>query len=366
MSWIKNTFEISHAKHKAIISMEGIRGFAVFLVFLVHYVTLIEPWILEESTTAQVAIYIRSIGNIGVDLFFVLSGYLIYGMLIKKHRPFVGYLMKRIKRIYPTFTIVFILYLALSALFPDASKIPTEWADGRPYEWTDSLLFIIQNYLLMPGLFDVTAIITVAWSLSYEFFYYLFIPLLIASLSMRTWTVQHRIIFFLLTSFFFFGYFAVNGGPIRLLMFISGILLYETIESKAIKNMPPIGLPALLIAIIAMVIFKELHFEGWWKYALLYVLFFIFCLECFLLSGFTTRLFSNTPLRWLGNMSYSYYLIHGLSLKFIFLLLEKAYPAQNMDTLTFWLFLPPIFFLTLIPSVILFVYIEKPYSLVRR
>jgi hypothetical protein len=30
-------------------------------------------------------------------------------------------------------------------------------------------------------------------------------------------------------------------------MFVSGILLYETIENKFIQGMPPLGLPALLI-----------------------------------------------------------------------------------------------------------------------
>jgi peptidoglycan/LPS O-acetylase OafA/YrhL len=82
MSWIRDTFEISHTNHQAILSMEGIRGFAVFLVFLVHYVTLVEPWILDDGTTYLISKEIRGIGNIGVDLFFVLSGYLIYGMLI--------------------------------------------------------------------------------------------------------------------------------------------------------------------------------------------------------------------------------------------------------------------------------------------
>ena len=81
-NWIRNTFEISHTNHKSIIAMEGIRGFAVFLV---HYVTLIEPWLLENTMTFQAATYIRSIGNMGVDLFFVLSSYLIYGMLIQKN-----------------------------------------------------------------------------------------------------------------------------------------------------------------------------------------------------------------------------------------------------------------------------------------
>ena len=188
MNWLRSIFEIPHTTHTAIISMEGIRGFAVFLVFLVHYMTLVKPWLLESSITFQIARHVQSIGNIGVDLFFVLSGYLIYGMLIKKHRPFGAYILRRIQRIYPTFTVVFIIYLILSVLFPSESKIPTEWKEG--------LVFVIQNYMLMPGLFDITAIITVAWSLSYEFFYYLLIPLLIASLFMRSWQAKYRIAFF--------------------------------------------------------------------------------------------------------------------------------------------------------------------------
>lgn len=355
MDWIKNTFEISHTNQTTIRSMEGIRGLAVFLVFLVHYVSLINPWLLESSATSRAAKYIHSIGNIGVDLFFVLSGYLIYGTLIKKHRPFKSYIFRRIQRIYPTFTVVLVIYIALSFVFPAESKIPAEWKEGT--------VLIVQNYLLMPGLFNVTPIITVAWSLSYEFFYYLLIPVLITLLSMRLWNSRERVLFFASISLFFFGLFSIHGGPVALLMFVPGILLHEAIESKFIKSLPPVGLPSLLLAIASVAAINELDAHGWLRYVLLYVLFFIFCLECFQLSGFTNRMFCSPPLRWLGNMSYSYYLIHGLALKAVFAFLDKVYPPAQEDSLMFWLLLPPIFCLTLIPSTMLFIFVEKPYSL---
>ena len=260
MNWLRSTFEVSHTAHNTIRSMEGIRGFAVFLVFLVHYTTLIQPWLQHGSIAYQAAIYTHSIGNIGVDLFFVLSGYLIYGMLIKKHRPFKSYLMRRIQRIYPTFTVVFVIYLVLSGVFHSESKIPYDWEQGG--------IFILQNYLLMPGLFDVPAIITVAWSLSYEFFYYLLTPVLIALFSMRLWRAKFRLAFFICVSFFLFVYFTVNGGPIRLLMFVPGILLYETIENNFVKDMPPVGLPALLIAIASVVVLKAIGLSGWCVFVL--------------------------------------------------------------------------------------------------
>jgi len=357
VNWIKKTFEISHANHRPILAMEGIRGFAVFLVFLVHYATLVEPWVNENSSTYLILEYMRSAGDVGVDLFFVLSGYLIYGMLIRKHKSFTPYLIRRIQRIYPVFSVVFIIYLSLSVIFPAESKIPDGWS---------GLIYLIQNFLLLPGLFDINAMITVAWSLSYEFFYYLLIPLLIALSGMRSWTPLTRISFFLSASLLAFLYFYIYDGHIRLLMFVSGILLFDVIESKIIKKVPPIGIPALLVAIAAAILFKEFSINGWWKYILLYCLFFIFCLECFISPGVTTRLFSFSPMRWLGNMSYSYYLIHGLALKFIFLVLGVIYPAHNSGDLLFWLLLPIVFFLTLIPSTLLFIYVEKPFSLVRR
>ena len=356
--WIKNTFEIGHASHKTIRPMEGIRGFAVFLVFLVHYVTLIEPWLLQNSVASQSAEHLRRIGNLGVDLFFVLSGFLIYGMLIEKPRPFKSYLTRRIQRIYPTFTVVFIIYLALSVAFPAESKIPGDLSNA--------VIFILQNFLLLPGLFEITPIITVAWSLSYEFFYYLVIPILIAALCMRAWRFQYRLLFFLSVSVFGFAYFSLHGGPVGLLMFIPGILVYEFLASKSVRVLPPIGLPSLFLALAVVVVLSDLGTNGWWKYALLYILFFVFCLECFLFSGLTSRIFTSSPLRWLGNMSYSYYLIHGLSLKAIFLLLSKVYPPVQDGSLMFWMLLPLVFFLTLIPSTVLFIFVEKPYSLTSR
>lgn len=354
MSWFKNTFEISHTMHKTIVSMEGIRGFAVFLVFLAHYVTLIEPWINESTMTYLVSRQIRNTGNIGVDLFFVLSGYLIYGMLIRKERSFVSYIFRRIQRIYPAFTMVFLIYLAVSFIFPAESKIPQGW---------EGLLFILQNFLLLPGLFEIKPIITVAWSLSYEFFYYLLIPLLINSLKLRAWKCEQRLFLFLATSILLCSYFAFYGGHIRLLMFVSGIVLFEVIAIDKLSRIPSVGVPALILAVVSVILLNSFNIDGWWKYALLFCLFFVFCLDCFGSSRLANRIFSVSPMRWLGNMSYSYYLIHGLSLKFIFLIMSVIYPSQGTGVWLFWIALPLAFILTLIPSVMLFIFIEKPFSL---
>ncbi|MBS0174815.1 MAG: acyltransferase family protein, partial [Nitrospira sp.] len=85
MEWLREKFELARGgtEHN-VRAMEGLRGFAVFLVFLVHYATLIRPWIESGSALSRTTNAIHSIGNVGVDLFFVLSGYLIYGSLMAR------------------------------------------------------------------------------------------------------------------------------------------------------------------------------------------------------------------------------------------------------------------------------------------
>ncbi len=172
-----------------------------------------------------------------------------------------------------------------------------------------------------------------------------------------------RFALFSCISLVFFIYFSIYGSHIRLLMFLSGILVFEFTENKKMYKMPPIGLAALCIAIILVILLNVFEAHNFWRYVLLYVLFFVFCTDCFLSDGLTKKLFEFKPIRWLGNMSYSYYLIHGLTLKFIFLMLSIICPPANADDWLFWVALPLTFAVTLISSTFLFIYIEKPFSL---
>ena len=96
----------------------------------------------------------------------------------------------------------------------------------------------------------------------------------------------------------------------------------------------------------------------------LFVAFFVLCLACFRQpKAWLPQAFTWTPLRWLGNMSYSYYLVHGLALKGSFLLLSKVLPGLDSGAAVFWLLLPVSFVATLPPSAALFLLIERPFSI---
>ena len=352
--WLRNQFEVSRGlAGNNMLAMEGIRGFAVFLVFVVHYATLVEPWITTHVHAMDLKRALHAVGNSGVDLFFVLSGYLIYGSLILRKQAFLPFIWRRVRRIYPTFIVVFTLYLALSVLYPADSKIPAD----------TPVSYLLLNFLLLPGLFDINPMITVAWSLSYEMFFYLALPLLLTVSGLRNWQMGARIALIGAVAICSAFAFSLYGGHIRLIMFMAGILLFESIRSGKVRA--PNNFVALIVLVMGLYI-TTVPLAGYVKIGVLFAVFYFFCLCCFTRAeGFLACAFRWTPLRWLGNMSYSYYLLHGLALKALFMMLDKVLPSTDYGMGLFLGLAPVMFVLTLLPSAVLFICVERPLSLCR-
>jgi peptidoglycan/LPS O-acetylase OafA/YrhL len=234
--------------------------------------------------------------------------------------------------------------------------------------------------LLLPGLFDIQPIITVAWSLSYEFFYYLLIPLLVFALGMRGWKSGTRVLFFLTLAALYTFYCMFASRPhTELIMFVSGIALYEAIHTYNVgrRLTPRFDYAALLVLLLSFPLFYILwerpelmpglsgqrQISAIFSIVVLFFSFFIFTLACFTSRSLLQRMFSWTPLRWLGNMSYSYYLIHGLTLKAIGFVVLRLIAPGTLSTAAFWIGYPIFFFLTLVSSTILFVVVERRFSI---
>ncbi len=356
MSWLRTRFELSRGGERGNVrAMEGMRGFAVLLVFLVHYVMAVEPYLRPASAAAGLAASVGAMGNCGVDLFFVLSGYLIYGSLLRRAQPFGAYFGRRLQRIYPAFAAVFALYVALSFVFPSESKIPPGFADG--------LIYLVINFLLIPGLAPMDPMISVAWSLSYEMFFYLVIPVAIAALDLRAWTRERRAILFASLIAGGIAACSVFGGPVRLIMFPAGMLVFELFDAGLGRRSPPSGLAFALL--VAGLLFKIAPgFTQIAKFAVLSLVFAGLCWSCFARpASWLARAFTFTPLRWLGNMSYSYYLLHGLAVNASFLLLARLLAPADGGTALFIGLAPPVFAAGVIASAVLFLAIERPLSL---
>lgn len=353
--WWAQRFELSRGLSGANLqSMEGLRGFAVLLVFCVHYATLVQPWLSAGGDIGVIFDVAHSIGHAGVDLFFVLSGYLIYGHLITSKPAFGRYLARRLQRIYPVFLVMLVVYLLIYLVRPSDSKLPAGAAAAS--------LYVLENILLLPGIFPIRPIIVVAWSLSYEMFYYLIMPMMIALLALHRRKPEWRLNCFAVMTVVALAGFALTGGPVRLVMFLAGVVLFEALPRWRSPS-AALAVAALLLCLAAMRWPMPGPAGQALRVAVLYAGFFAVCLHCFgQPKQWVARAFCWTPLRWLGNMSYSYYLIHGLCLRAFFLMLEKLLPAQPADAVAVGLLLPALA-LTLLVSALLFLGVERPFSL---
>ena len=349
-NWFSRTFELQDPTTARLLPMEGLRGVAVTLVFLQHYSVQAELLGLASGPAAVFARAFHNYGNMGVELFFVLSGYLIYGTLVRNAPPFLAFMARRCQRIYPAFLVVFALAFAAMTLMPARSEIPDEFLPA--------LSFVAANLVFLPGLFPIPAVVEVAWSLSYEMFFYLVTAVLVLTTGFHALARRSRVVVLALitAAFLALSHAGIPDFPARMLPFFAGMLLAEGLGGRVPAWL---GLAAPVAAFVGYV-------TGAIPAPLLELsqtlAFFLLCAVCFRGAGVISRAMSWAPLRWLGNMSYSYYLLHGFVVHAAALVLGAILPGGMADWI-FWLFMPVAFAATLAASAILFVGVEKPFSL---
>jgi len=167
---------VKGAEARAIPTLDGMRGIAVLLVLMFHFAWTFPG---EDAATAltmvdKIAVRIHAFlwsGWIGVDLFFVLSGYLITRGLVAPSKRATGsrlkmFWMRRVLRIFPLYY-AFIIVGSIVALAIEGNSA---WIPGPSY-WV-----YMQNYALA---FDDEVLRWTAhfWSLAIEEQFYFVWPI---------------------------------------------------------------------------------------------------------------------------------------------------------------------------------------------
>lgn len=165
---------MAHHKHKSLPyrpALDGLRGVAVAAVLLYHVKPDWAPG-----------------GWLGVDLFFVLSGFLITSLLLHEHDRWgnidlIGFWISRARRLLPTLVVVLLSVLVAAAIW-------TEPGRKQSVGWDIfSSLFYFANWRFLLGdeqYFSAIALpspVRHTWSLSIEEQYYMLFPLLMIALA---------------------------------------------------------------------------------------------------------------------------------------------------------------------------------------
>lgn len=147
-------------------ALDGIRAFAVLLVLLFH-----------------AGVPFMGSGYLGVDVFFVLSGFIITTLLMKEHAetghinlPF--FYLRRVCRLYPA--LLLLLLLVLIGFWAVLGIPPTE-LKNYPAHAGIALLYLTDVALLMDWM-PKTSIIMHTWSIAIEEHYYIIWPFVLLAL----------------------------------------------------------------------------------------------------------------------------------------------------------------------------------------
>jgi peptidoglycan/LPS O-acetylase OafA/YrhL len=170
--------EVKHPGHGWIPALDGVRGLAILMVMLFHY----NPELNRNNPLEHLAGSVFGFGWSGVDLFFVLSGFLITGILLDS-RPaenyFSSFYARRVLRIFPAYYLSLgLFFLILPRIDPGLLGLLPSAHDRWMY-W-----FYAQNWV---GIFRFPGqmLLTPYWSLAVEEQFYLIWPLVVARFAGR-------------------------------------------------------------------------------------------------------------------------------------------------------------------------------------
>jgi peptidoglycan/LPS O-acetylase OafA/YrhL len=163
-------------------ALDGVRGLAIALVMPFHFVAQYAP-------TERLSLFGEAfrVGWAGVDLFFVLSGFLITGILVEQRgapRYYAAFYWRRALRIVPAFVVLMTVVWLLVVLAPNLDPVgAARFRQWQPWYWTFTVNWLALGIGGAAALPYGTALL---WSLSVEENFYFIWPALVAALSPRS------------------------------------------------------------------------------------------------------------------------------------------------------------------------------------
>jgi peptidoglycan/LPS O-acetylase OafA/YrhL len=310
-------------------NLQTLRAFAAINVVFFHIVDTSARYSYSISTLS----FLEGWGANGVDIFFVISGFImLYSQFVNK-RNFIDFITSRAIRIVPLYWFLTTLVIVGFVVFPSAF---------RQLEITTGLA--IASYFFASGaFFGSDPIVYVGWTLEWEMLFYLIFGL---SFFFTSW--KKSILFILLA----LAAVAAIASNMIILEFFGGLLIaiiyHEKIVSKRLGAWLLI-VGCILLAVSLTSIVKELELNRviiWGLPSLLIVL-----------GAISIKQYFFKPIMFLGEASYSIYLVQMLSIPMFYKLVTNFELSLNADLIALMCLL-----FSVIAGAFLYALIETPVT----
>jgi len=261
-------------------------------------------------------------GFIGVDIFFVISGYLMTRIILtefsKNNFSILDFYKKRVIRIFPAF-MAMITFFAVLIYF----IIPTQFINYTHSYFSSSFFFSNIYYYFISGYFNAPSKVNFllhTWSLSVEWQFYMVYPIIL--MIFRKAYMHHRnlfkviflsLIFLSVSSMYYHNLFNQTYSFYMFytraweMMFGGLAFLFADLFKEKNLIAKKVCFYLSFIAIILLIIYIDEHSVRWPS---LITIIPVGLTTLILLLNLNSKLFDNKIIKYLGDISYSLYLWH--------------------------------------------------------
>jgi peptidoglycan/LPS O-acetylase OafA/YrhL len=325
--------------------LDGLRGVAIGMVLVFHYFQLT-----CSTQPGTIGAYLQAAAGLtwsGVDLFFVLSGFLIGGILLDARSStnyFQVFYTRRFFRIVPIYAAVLLVFPALVAAGQRIHSDGFNWLTDNSLPWYSYWTFTQNFWMAHAGNLGGNTL-AITWSLAIEEQFYLTLPLLVRLFPGRQLTMwvlagiaaapAIRVCLGLMWHHNWVARFVLMPGRADALLLgvLAAILLRDARWRERIQRsgrLFAILIPILLLGLAGLTKWSAnvgsaaVQSVGYTWLALFYVSVLVYALTR--PKSMVSRALRFKWLGWLGGIAYGVYLLHQMMQGMFFALLWRTEP----------------------------------------